>query len=73
MRIQIAIIALFLGIALSTSLKAGTDITISGLSSGAFMAVQMHVANSATIRGAGVFAGGPYYCAKGSMMTAITT
>jgi poly(3-hydroxybutyrate) depolymerase len=73
MRIQIAIATLFLGMALCTSLKAGTDITVSGLSSGAFMAVQMHVANSATIRGAGVFAGGPYYCAKGSMMTAMTS
>ena len=36
------------------------------------MAIQMHIANSATIRGAGVFAGGPYYCAKGSITTALT-
>src|SRR5918994_7390944 len=33
--------------------------TVSGLSSGAFMALQFHVAFSGTVRGAGVVAGGP--------------
>ncbi len=37
-------------------------ITVSGLSSGAYMAVQIAVANSARVGGVGVFAGGPYYC-----------
>lgn len=37
------------------------------------MAVQMHVAYSSLIRGAAVFAGGPYYCAQGSVMTATST
>jgi len=45
--------------------------SISGLSSGAFMAVQYQVAYSASVIGAGVIAGGPYYCAGGDMMTAI--
>lgn len=49
------------------------DTTVSGLSSGGFMATQMHVAYSATIKGAAIFAGGPYYCAQGSMITATTT
>jgi poly(3-hydroxybutyrate) depolymerase len=40
----------------------GEQITVSGLSSGAFMAVQLAVAYSARIDGVGVFAGGPYYC-----------
>ena len=40
----------------------GDRITVSGLSSGAFMAVQLAVAHSARINGVGVFAGGPYYC-----------
>jgi hypothetical protein len=40
------------------------QITVGGLSSGAFFAVQYHVAHSATISGAAVFAGGPYYCAQ---------
>ncbi|HWI34917.1 MAG TPA: depolymerase [Burkholderiales bacterium] len=44
--------------------------TVSGVSSGAYMAVQMHVAHSATVAGAGVIAGGPYYCAQGSVFTA---
>lgn len=34
------------------------------------MAVQMHVAFSSWIRGAGVFSGGPYNCAQGSLSTA---
>ena len=37
--------------------------SVSGLSSGAFMAVQYQVAFSSTVKGAGVVAGGPYYCA----------
>ncbi len=48
-----------------------TQTTVSGLSSGAFMAVQLHVAYSATFKkGAGIVAGGPYYCAQGSVSTA---
>lgn len=38
------------------------QVSVSGLSSGAFFAVQMHVAYSGTFMGAGVFAGGPFYC-----------
>ena len=45
--------------------------TVSGLSSGAFMAVQMHVAFSDRIAGAGVIAGGPYNCAQGSLLLAL--
>lgn len=44
----------------------GTDAkqnTVSGLSSGAFMAAQFSVANSASVAGAGIVAGGPFYCA----------
>ncbi|MGQ5522746.1 extracellular catalytic domain type 2 short-chain-length polyhydroxyalkanoate depolymerase [Chitinimonas sp. PSY-7] len=37
--------------------------TVSGLSSGAFMATQFSVAYSSGIVGAGIVAGGPYYCA----------
>ena len=35
------------------------------------MAVQLHVAHSATVAGVGVIAGGPYYCAQGSLFTAM--
>ncbi|MGC0151387.1 poly(3-hydroxybutyrate) depolymerase [Chromobacterium vaccinii] len=37
--------------------------TVSGLSSGAFMAAQFSVAYSADVAGAGIVAGGPFYCA----------
>ena len=54
------------------ALHAARDgITVSGVSSGAYMAVQLHVAHSARILGAGAIAGGPYYCAQGSVFTAL--
>ncbi|SUX54416.1 extracellular catalytic domain type 2 short-chain-length polyhydroxyalkanoate depolymerase [Chromobacterium vaccinii] len=37
--------------------------TVSGLSSGAFMAAQYSVTYSASVAGAGIVAGGPFYCA----------
>lgn len=40
-------------------------ISISGVSSGAFMAVQMHLAHSKLIKGVGSIAGGIWECAKG--------
>ena len=46
--------------------------SVSGLSSGAYMAVQFEVAYSSVIKGAGVIAGGPYLCAQGSVVTATT-
>lgn len=45
-------------------------ITVSGLSSGGFMANQLGVAYSATFKGVGVFAAGPYMCAGHSNYTA---
>ena len=39
------------------------QISVSGLSSGGYMAVQMHIAYSASIMGVGVLAAGPYLCA----------
>ena len=39
-------------------------VTVSGLSSGGYMAVQFQVAFSKIVRGAGVIAGGPYHCAE---------
>jgi hypothetical protein len=45
--------------------------SISGLSSGAFMTVQMHVAHSADFIGAGIIAGGPYRASE-SFRAALT-
>ena len=47
--------------------KLGADLaqtSVSGLSSGAYMAGQIHVAHSKDIVGAGIVAGGPYACAE---------
>jgi hypothetical protein len=43
-----------------------SESSVSGISSGAFMAVQFGVAWSSIIKGVGVIAGGPYYCAQGT-------
>ncbi|MEO7335016.1 MAG: prolyl oligopeptidase family serine peptidase [Caldimonas sp.] len=45
---------------------------VSGISSGGFAAVQMHVAHSSTFKGAAVYAGGVYWCAgAGGAATAL--
>lgn len=53
----------------------GADLSqtsISGLSSGAFMTTQLHVAYSDLFTGAGIVAGGPYYCAGSFNATTFT-
>lgn len=47
-----------------------SDVTVSGISAGGYMAQQVHIALSDVVVGAGVFAGGPYFCAKDNAMTA---
>ncbi|HXZ06691.1 MAG TPA: poly(3-hydroxybutyrate) depolymerase, partial [Paraburkholderia sp.] len=49
-----------------------TQTSVSGLSSGGFMAVQLAVAFSSIIKGAGIVAAGPFYCSQGSLVTATT-
>lgn len=46
------------------------SITVSGVSSGAFMAVQLHVAHSELIQGAASVSGGVFWCAKGNSLDA---
>jgi poly(3-hydroxybutyrate) depolymerase len=43
---------------------------VAGISSGGFMAVQLHFAYSGTFKGAAIYAGGPDYCAQDSIATA---
>jgi hypothetical protein len=50
---------------------APSGVTVAGISSGGFMAVQLQVAYSQQIFGAAIFAGGPYYCAQGSVVSAL--
>ena len=48
-------------------------VTVSGLSSGGYMAAQFEVVHAASLAGAAVVAGGPYACAAGSVTTAMLT
>ncbi|SFZ73290.1 extracellular catalytic domain type 2 short-chain-length polyhydroxyalkanoate depolymerase [Chitinimonas taiwanensis] len=46
------------------------DSSVSGLSAGGFMAVQLQLAHSSLFKGAGIIAGGPYDCAGQNNYTA---
>jgi poly(3-hydroxybutyrate) depolymerase len=46
------------------------QVSVSGISAGAFMATQLQVAYSASLIGVGSIAGGPWNCSEGSMLTA---
>ena len=74
-------IALGLGVGLSPCCMAaapalpavaadGSAVTVSGISSGGYMAVQFQVAYSKLVKGAGILAAGPYDCADGSALRA---
>lgn len=52
---------------------SATDTSVSGLSSGGYMAVQYQVAYSGSVTGAGIVAGGPYYCAAGLLFTGVAS
>lgn len=48
-----------------------SQVSVSGISSGGYMAVQMHFAYSSTVKkGAGVIAAGPLYCSEGNVLIA---
>jgi poly(3-hydroxybutyrate) depolymerase len=47
------------------------SVTVAGISSGGFMAVQLQIAYSSRFHGAAIFAGGPYYCAQDDDYTAL--
>ncbi|MBL8520088.1 MAG: hypothetical protein JNK75_05385 [Betaproteobacteria bacterium] len=50
-----------------------TQTTVSGISSGGYMAVQLHVAYSSKFgKGVAAIAGGPYDCAEGFVVSALT-
>jgi predicted peptidase len=48
-----------------------SNLSVSGLSSGGYMATQFHIAHSDVVTGAAVIAAGPYYCARNSLVTAL--
>ena len=72
-----AAFALFAGIAIAAPLPQlnidATQTTVSGASSGGYMAVQLHVAYSSRFKkGAAIISGGPFNCAEGSVLSALT-
>ncbi|USX55584.1 PHB depolymerase family esterase [Lentzea sp. HUAS12] len=48
-----------------------TGTYVSGISSGGYMANQLHVAYSGVFQGAGIFSAGPYDCAQNNVNTAL--
>ena len=50
----------------------GNRVSVSGISAGAYMAHQVHIAFSHTVDGAALLAGGPYACAGGNLQTALS-
>ena len=46
------------------------NVTVSGLSSGGYMAIQLQVAHSSRVKGVAALAAGPYSCAQGSLWAA---
>ncbi len=64
---SLVVCALNAGAAAQTLQPLATDpdaVTISGVSSGGFVALQFAVAHSATVRGVGIVAAGPYACGQ---------
>src|SRR5437588_9574714 len=62
--------AAFAAVALPALNVDKTQTTVSGLSSGGFMANQLGYAYSSSFKGVAVFAGGPYMCAGHNNYTA---
>lgn len=50
-----------------------SSVTVSGVSSGGYAAVQVHVTFSSSFHGAGILAGGPYWCANDNLAIALST
>ncbi len=80
-KILASICALYSSLALSNPANAANglpelnldveQVTVSGLSSGGYMATQFHIAHSDWVKGAGIIAAGPYYCAQNDITTAL--
>ena len=52
-------------------LQLAEQITLSGLSSGGYMASQFQLAHADWVKGAAIVAAGPVYCAQNNLMTAL--
>jgi len=74
--VVIAVAMMSIGTALGASLGSyevdTKQTSASGVSAGAYMAGQLHVAHSKDLIGVGIIAGGPYFCSQGDDMTAVS-
>eukprot|EP01121_Diplochlamys_sp_Union-15-3_P018176 TRINITY_DN6572_c0_g1_i2.p1 TRINITY_DN6572_c0_g1~~TRINITY_DN6572_c0_g1_i2.p1 ORF type:complete len:329 (-),score=49.08 TRINITY_DN6572_c0_g1_i2:23-1009(-) len=68
----LSIIIVLANLASSTNERLPKGLSVSGVSSGGAMAVQFHVAHSASVIGAGIIAGVPYWCAEATLQVALT-
>ena len=63
---------LFLALLAAAAGAKAAPYTVSGISSGGFMAVQHHIAYNADVVGAGALAAGPYWCAQDKLPWALS-
>lgn len=75
MKNNVMILFTVLGVSLSASAYNinPQKITVSGISSGAYMAQQMHMAYSNQIYGVAMIAGGPFNCSEGNVNRALNS
>ena len=76
LRITLLLCTVLAGVVQAAPLPAlkvdASTVTVSGLSSGGYMATQLQVAWSSVFKGAAVIAAGPYHCAQGLATLATT-
>lgn len=63
--------SIFFSLMMFSQLSLAGKVTVSGISSGAYMAQQFHTAFSSQVSGVGIVAGGPYYCSRGLALNAL--
>ena len=80
---RLALLLLALATLTASKIPPGSDIppvnvnpanlTVSGISSGAFMAIQLQTTFSKSIYGVAALAGGPFWCAEDNIAVALTS
>lgn len=69
----VLVVLLTAGVDSKTLKSTEPTITVSGISAGAFMAVQHHVVFSKRVAGSGVIAGGPFWCSNDKIAIALSS
>lgn len=66
-----ALFVLIFSVSSYSKLNLNKKVSVSGLSSGAYMAGQVLVSHSNIVNAAAIIAGGPYYCSEGNLNNAL--